>query len=269
MFSRHSATSRRFRHQRAGVNACSLVRVQVRAAPITAVYGRVWRSAFRRSARAAPLWPGNGPLRARTPPHGRLTAVGLGKPRRSPWAAIWRDFRGRGRPPRPACAQTQALAPPFPARGWWASCQGAARRLLARPSKGAFFDTPHDGPGRGAERGICVRFTRLGNLCRGYSITRTQNGTGRRRARPRDKATTARADCDRARVSTAGSVVRTGWRGALNERLQSQHGLFVAVPSLFMALHGLFVALCRRQGQGPRFAARGSYCSGTSTPARP
>ena len=246
------------------------MRVQVRAAPITAVYGRVWRSAFRRSARAAPLWPGNGPLRARTPPHGRLTAVGLGKPRRSPWAAIWRDFRGRGRPPRPACAQTQAPGPTLPREGLVGFLPGGGPEApCPSQQRGVFRTHRHDGPGRGAERGICVRFTRLGNLCRGYSITRTQNGTGRRRARPRDKATTARADCDRARVSTAGSVVRTGWRGALNERLQSQHGLFVAVPSLFMALHGLFVALCRRQGQGPRFAARGSYCSGTSTPARP
>ena len=105
---------------------------------------------FRRSARAVPLWLVNGLLRPRASLHGRLTAVGLGKPRRSPWAAIWRDFRGRGRPPRPACAQTQALAPPFPVRGWWASCQGAARRLLARPSKGAFFDTP---PRRAGQRG--------------------------------------------------------------------------------------------------------------------
>ena len=31
--------------------------------------------------------------------------------------------------------------------------------------------------GRGAETGKCVLFTRLGNLCREYSLTQLQNGT--------------------------------------------------------------------------------------------
>ena len=35
----------------------------------------------------------------------------------------------------------------------------------------------HDGTGRGAEWGKWVRFTRLTNLCPGYSMTLLQNGT--------------------------------------------------------------------------------------------
>ena len=139
---------------------------------------------FRRSTRAAPLWPANGPLRPERRHTAGGTAVGLGKPRRPPRAATRPDFRGRGGPPRPARAQTQTLAPPFPVRGWWASCQGRPGGSLPVPAKGRFMTQRTDGPDRGAKRGICVRFTRLRNLCRGYSMTRQQNGTCRQPGLP-------------------------------------------------------------------------------------
>ena len=60
-----SATSPRFRHQRAGVSACSLVRVQVRARPFTAVCGRIWRS----DSAAPPEWSRFGPQPAPSGPN--------------------------------------------------------------------------------------------------------------------------------------------------------------------------------------------------------
>lgn len=68
LFPGHYAASRGFRHQRAGVSPYSLVRVSVRAGPITAVSGPAGchlSSKFhmaRAGGRAAPSWPAGRPL---------------------------------------------------------------------------------------------------------------------------------------------------------------------------------------------------------------